>query len=73
MVFANRKEAGELLALEFKKRNLNSSQTLIVAVPRGGILIAKEIAAVFIFPLSVLVNKKIGAPINCELAIGAIA
>ncbi len=73
MVFANRKEAGELLALEFKKRNLNSSQTLIVAVPRGGILVAKEIAAVFNFPLTVLVIKKIGAPNNSELAIGATA
>src|SRR3989344_1039148 len=73
MVFANRSEAGELLAREFKKRNLNFSQTLIIAIPRGGILVAGEIAAALNSALTVLVIKKLGAPNNRELAIGATA
>src|SRR3989338_11035499 len=73
MVFANRREAGELLAREVKKRNLNFSQTLIIAIPRGGILVAGEIAAALNSALTVLVIKKLGAPNNSELAIGATA
>ncbi len=73
MVFANRSEAGELLAHKFKKSNLDFSQTLIVAIPRGGVLVAREIASVLNSPLTVLVIKKLGAPNNRELAIGATA
>lgn len=68
--FQNRKEAGQLLAQElmpFKKEN-----PLIVAIPRGGVPVAVEVARRLGADLDILIVKKIGAPNNPELAIGAI-
>ncbi|OGD83218.1 hypothetical protein A3A54_02655 [Candidatus Curtissbacteria bacterium RIFCSPLOWO2_01_FULL_39_62] len=73
MVFADRHEAGEILARKLAKSNLDPSKTLIIAIPRGGILVAEEIATSLNAPLTVLVVKKLGAPANPELAIGATA
>ncbi|MGI4993870.1 phosphoribosyltransferase [Halobacteriovorax sp. GFR7] len=71
-MFKSRKEAGKLLAEEFKDKILADSNTLVIALPRGGVPVAYEIAKRFELPLDVFCVKKIGAPRNQELAIGAV-
>lgn len=69
--FKNRKEAGVKLAerlLPFKAEN-----PLILAIPRGGVIPAAEVAQRLGADLDLLVVKKIGAPMNPELAIGAVS
>ena len=46
---------------------------VVLALPRGGVPVAREVAAALHAPLDVLVVRKIGAPFNPELALGAIA
>ncbi len=72
MVFADRRQAGELLAehlWEYSSRD----DVLVLAIPRGGVLVGAEIAKKLKVALDVIVTKKIGAPDNSELAIGAVA
>jgi predicted phosphoribosyltransferase len=76
-MFRNRQHAGSLLshsvaqALE-NSDHFDSSEMIIVALPRGGVAVALEIAQALDCPLDVLVSKKIGAPDQSELAIGAV-
>lgn len=69
-MFKDRQEAGERLAnelLEYKgKKN-----TLVLGIPRGGVIVAHEAAKILGLPLDVIVIKKIGYPGNEELALGA--
>lgn len=71
MIFENRTEAAELLSSKlnnYKKiKNL-----LIIAIPRGGVVLGKIISDHLKAPLDIIVVKKIGAPNNPELAIGAV-
>lgn len=70
-VFLNRREAGRKLAesLElYRKQN-----PIILAMPRGGVVVAFEIAQALQAPLDVVVVRKLGAPGQPEYAIGAIA
>ena len=71
-MFQNREEAGKLLSqkLEFYK---DSKKAVILAIPRGGVVVGKQISEILHIPLSVLVVKKLSAPQNPELAIGALA
>lgn len=69
--FRDRVEAGKLLGkalAEFKNRN-----ALVLGIPRGGIIIADQIARLLDAELDILLSRKIGAPGNPELAIGAIS
>lgn len=69
-VFKNRTEAGKKLAEllnDFKNTN-----AIVLALPRGGVVVAKEIAMALNLPLDIIVTRKIGAPGNNEYAIGAI-
>lgn len=70
--YVDRAEAGELLAnhLEPVLPNLN---LVVLALPRGGVEVALPIAMRLRAPLEVLVVRKLGAPAQPELAIGAIA
>ena len=70
-MFANRKEAGKLLAEELSefKNNIN---VVIVTIPKGGVPVAYEIAQKLNLPLEVVLSKKIGHPTNKEYAIGAV-
>ena len=70
MLFEDRSEAGRLLARRLSKLNL--SNAIVIAIPRGGVPLAFEIAKEFKAPFSVLAVRKIGAPTNPEFAIGAI-
>lgn len=69
-MFKDRIEAGELLAEGLVKFKLDNPYLL--AVPRGGIVIALPIAQKFHSKIHVLVTRKIGHPFNSEVAIGAV-
>ena len=70
-VFKNRKEVGLLLADQLQKyRNTNS---IVLAIPRGGVPVAYEISKKLKLPLDVILSKKIGHPYNKEFAIGAVS
>lgn len=45
---------------------------IVLAIPRGGVVVAEEISRLLGIPLDVLITRKIGAPQNPELAIGAV-
>ena len=69
--FNDRVEAGKKLAKaleDFKGKN-----AIILAIPRGGVVVGFEIASELELPLDVIIPRKVGAPNNPELAIGAIA
>lgn len=70
-MFEDRKEAGEKLASRLKE--LINDNTIILAVPRGGVNIGYEIAKRYNAPLDVIIVKKIGHPRNPEYAIGAVS
>ena len=70
-MFKNREEAGKKLGeriLGYK----GTKNMVVLAIPRGGVVVGKELAQALNCPLDVLVTKKIGAPGNPELAIGAV-
>jgi predicted phosphoribosyltransferase len=68
-MFRNRTEAGLLLASRLQK--YQNDPGVILAVPRGGVPVAYEVAKELGFPLEVILTKKIGHPMNPEYAIGA--
>lgn len=68
----NRHEAGKVLAQRLG-RYATAPDLLVLALPRGGVPVAYEIARALQAPLDVFVVRKLGAPSNEELAIGAIA
>lgn len=71
MVFADRAEAGRLLAGELAF--FASARPIIYALPRGGVPVAYEVARALKAPLELVLVRKIGAPGNPELALGAVA
>jgi putative phosphoribosyl transferase len=68
--FANRVDAGKHLASALK--NLVDKDAIVLAIPRGGVVVGYEVAKALGFPLDVIIPRKIGAPSNPELAIGAM-
>lgn len=71
MQFRDRAEAGRKLA-QVLKRYQEKMETLVIGLPRGGVVVAWEVAHILHLPLDVMCPRKIGAPGNPELAIGAI-
>lgn len=71
MRFDDRRDAGRQLAERLTELRLD--QPLVLALPRGGVPVAYEIAAALAAPLEVFVARKIGAPGHPELGIAAIA
>jgi putative phosphoribosyl transferase len=71
MVFENRIDAGRQLAVALEKYK-NTENAVILALPRGGVVVGFEVAKVLNLPLDIVVPRKIGAPGNPEFAIGAI-
>jgi len=71
-VFADRAAAGVALARELRQRKLPSA-LLILALPRGGVPVAHEIARALGAALDVMLVRKVGMPGQPELAIGAVA
>jgi erythromycin esterase-like protein/predicted phosphoribosyltransferase len=70
--FRNRNEAGRLLANKLTAY-ANRPDVLVLALPRGGVLVAYEVARALGAPLDVFVVRKLGVPGHEELAMGAIA
>ena len=70
--FQNREEAGRILAAKLMIY-ANRPDTLILALPRGGVPIGYEIARALNLPLDVMIVRKLGVPGHEELAMGAIA
>jgi predicted phosphoribosyltransferase len=71
MIFHDRIEAGQKLALVLEKYK-KQKETIILALPRGGVVVGFEVAKILNLPLDLVVPRKIGAPGNPEFAIGAI-
>ena len=69
--FTDRVDAGKRLASALS--NFSGKKGIVLAIPRGGVAVGYEIAKVLNLPLDVIIPRKIGAPDNPELAIGAIA
>ena len=70
MRFVNRKEAGQVLAGHLE--HLRNEAVVVVGLPRGGVPVAREVAAALGAPLDVIVVRKLGVPFQPELAMGAI-
>lgn len=68
-MFQDRREAGILLAEKIPREVKNA---VVVGLPRGGVVVAYEVAKSLGMSFTIIVVKKIGAPYNTELAIGAI-
>lgn len=70
--FADRAEAGRLLARRLA-HYATRPDVVVLALPRGGVAVASEIAQALHAPLDVLLVRKLGVPGHEELAFGAIA
>ena len=71
MIFEDRVDAGERLAtalLDYAGRDV-----VVLAIPRGGVIVGEVVARHLGAPLDVVVPRKIGAPGNPELGLGAVA
>jgi putative phosphoribosyl transferase len=74
--FRDRREAGRVLAerlADHLERLERPERLVVLALPRGGVPVADEVAGRLDAPLDVFVARKIGAPGHEELGIGAIA
>jgi putative phosphoribosyl transferase len=72
-VFADRVDAGRLLAEALRGRLPSGVDAVVLGIPRGGVIVAEQVALALGAPLDVVVPRKVGAPHNPELAIGAVA
>jgi putative phosphoribosyl transferase len=70
-MFASREDAGQRLGRMLKDQGVMAD--LVLGLPRGGVVVAAEVARHLELPLSVLVVRKIGHPWHREFAIGALA
>ena len=70
--FADRTAAGRLLGEELRARGIARDDTVVLGIPRGGVVTAAQVAEVLAAPLDVALARKVGAPGNAELAIGAV-
>jgi putative phosphoribosyl transferase len=71
MLFADRYDAGKKLAQELSVYR-EIPDTVILGLPRGGVITAAEVAQKLHLPLDILVTRKIGHPDNPEFALGAV-
>lgn len=72
MLFRDRREAGRTLAKELSFLK-GQPDVVVLAIPRGGVVVGYEVARALGAPLDIYITRKIGAPFNPELAIGAVA
>lgn len=70
IIFKDRSHAGQKLADLLEK--YRAEDVVLYALPRGGMIVAEEIARKFGWPLDLIIVRKIGHPQNEEYAIGAI-
>ena len=72
LVFADRTQAGRLLAAELERRGDLVPGAVVFGIPRGGVAVAAEVARGRDVTLDVALARKVGAPGNPELALGAV-
>ncbi len=72
MAFRDRSEAGRLLAQKLYSYR-NEPGGLILALPRGGVVVGYELSVALRLPLDVFVSRKLSMPDNPEYAVGALA
>ncbi len=72
MLFRDRRDAGNQLAnaLQYLKQQ---PDLIVLGIPRGGVIVAAEVARGLRAPLDIIMARKLGAPNQSELAIGAVA
>ncbi|MDG6923297.1 MAG: phosphoribosyltransferase [Nitrososphaerota archaeon] len=70
MIFRDRKDSGMRLAQALKE--LKGKNPIILAIPRGGVPVAKEIADFLDCEMDLIITRKVGAPGNPEFAIGSV-
>lgn len=71
MIFRDRIEAGRRLAQEFAR--LEGQDVVVLGIPRGGVEVGAEVARAHGWPLDTVIPRKVRAPGNPELGLGAIA
>ena len=71
MMFASREDAGQRLGQYLKEQGTQAD--LVLGLPRGGVIVAAQVAHALQVPLDVLVVRKIGHPWHREFAVGAMA
>jgi len=69
--FTGRVEAGGMLSRELK--NYHGKDAVVLGIPRGGVVIGRELARELEAELDIVLSRKLGAPGNPELAIGAVS
>lgn len=70
-MFKDREEAGKVLAKGLEK--YRGKNIIVLAIPRGGVVVAKEVAKNLNAELDLVISRKIGSPTDPEFAIGAVA
>jgi putative phosphoribosyl transferase len=74
MLFRDRAEAGQRLGGHLLARlAARGDEVVVVGIPRGGVVVAQPVAAALAAPLDIVIPRKLGAPGNPELAVGAMA
>src|SRR5438045_5573388 len=71
MPFRDRRDAGQRLAEQL--RHLRAEQPLVLALPRGGVVVAEQVAVALGAPLAALIACRLSAPDYSDLAIAALA
>ena len=72
-MFRDRIEAGQKLAVALQTKFTTIEKGVVLALPRGGVVIGYEIAQKLNLPLDIIVTRKIGAPFNPEYAVAAVS
>jgi putative phosphoribosyl transferase len=72
MQYKDRREAGKALARHLEEMQ-GDPNVIVLGIPRGGVVVAFEVARALEAPLDIYLTRKIGVPHNPELAIGAVA
>ncbi|ADL08385.1 phosphoribosyltransferase [Thermosediminibacter oceani] len=70
-MFKDRIDAGKRLSRILEKYK-NTANAVVFAIPRGGVVVARVVCDYLNLPMDIVVARKIGAPFNEELAIGAV-
>lgn len=71
--FRNRVHAGELLAEKLLEAKSSWAGAVVLGIPRGGVITARSVAEKIGAPLGVVVSRKLRAPYNPELGVGAVS
>jgi putative phosphoribosyl transferase len=72
IIFEDRREAGRKLSSALIKRGYKGKPAVVFGIPRGGVVVADEVAAGIEAPLDVIIARKLRAPYQPELGIGAV-